>query len=220
MLLYAAPKLGKSSFASKLPGAIFIATERGLDHIQCFRVPPDRPCVGSWEEFRAACKLIADGGHPFKTVVIDTIDNAYALCQTHVLGKNKVEHESDLAYGKGYALVNNEFMRVINRLASLPYGLCLISHSKLVDEETRAGKRTRIVPTLAGKTRDYVLGLVDVVLYAEVISERTEKGLAHRRVMRTKPTDEYDAGDRTGKLPEVMDLDADSFIRCFQEAKK
>lgn len=220
MLLYGAPKIGKSTFAANLPGALFVATERGLDHLSCFRIPADRPCVGTWEEFRAACKLIADGSHPFKTVVIDTVDNAYALCQTHVLGKNKVEHESDLGYGKGYALVNNEFTRVFNKLASLPYGLCLISHSKTVEEESRTGKRTRIVPTLSGKPRDYVLGLVDLVLYAEIEPERTDKGVIHKRQLKTKPTDEYDAGDRTGKLPEAMELDAAAFVRNFTEAKK
>ena len=75
---------------------------------------------------------IAEGGHPFKTIIIDTIDNAYKFCTDYVLKKAGKEHESDLAYGKGYAIVNNEFQRVLTKLAFLPYGLFLISHAKEV----------------------------------------------------------------------------------------
>lgn len=42
-----------------------------------------------------------------KTVVIDTIDNAYKFCTDYIVKKYKIEHELDLGYGKGYALVNN-----------------------------------------------------------------------------------------------------------------
>jgi hypothetical protein len=33
--------------------------------------------------------------------------------------------------------------------------------------------------------------------------------------MRTKPSPNYDAGDRTGRLPEVIPLDFMSFIKAF-----
>jgi hypothetical protein len=36
-----------------------------------------------------------------------------------------------------------------------------------------------------------------------------------QRVMRTKPSPNYDAGDRTGRLPEVIPLDFTSFMKAF-----
>ncbi len=69
----------------------------------------------------------------FRTIIIDTIDNAYKFCTDHIVKKYKIEHESDLGYGKGYALVNNEFQRVLTKLAFLPYGLFLISHAKEIE---------------------------------------------------------------------------------------
>jgi hypothetical protein len=33
--------------------------------------------------------------------------------------------------------------------------------------------------------------------------------------MRTKPSPSYDAGDRTGRLPEVIPLDFTSFMKAF-----
>ncbi len=143
VLVYGATKIGKSTWCSNADGALFLSTEPGLNSLEVFQTP-----ITSWEELLAACGEIAEGNHPFKTVIIDTVDNAYRMCAEHVCRKFKVEHEADLAYGKGYALVTNEFQRVLNKLAFMPYGLFLVSHSQNVEIETRTGKYTRTVPTL------------------------------------------------------------------------
>ena len=36
-----------------------------------------------------------------------------------------------------------------------------------------------------------------------------------RRIMRTQPHPSFEAGDRTGRLPAVIDLDYDAFVRAF-----
>ena len=109
----------------------------------------------------------ADGtggtGSATATVVLDTVDNAYRMCAEHVCKKHKIEHESDLGYGKGWALINNEFQRVLTKLAFLQEGLFLISHSQEREIETRTGRRTRIVPTLPDKARKIVVGMVDLI---------------------------------------------------------
>ncbi len=128
-------KIGKSTWCSHSEGALFLATEAGLNNLEAFQVP-----ISTWEQFLAACGEIAAGNHPFKTVIVDTVDNLYRMCADYVCAKHKVEHESDLAYGKGYALITNEFYRVLNKLALLPYGLFLISHAQEREFETRTGK--------------------------------------------------------------------------------
>jgi hypothetical protein len=203
-----------STFCSQADGAVFFATEPGLNALEVFQAP-----ILSWEDLLAACAEIGEGKHPFKTVVIDTIDNAYKFCTEYILRKYKVEHESDLAYGKGYAIVNNEFQRVLTKLAFLPYGLYLISHAKEIEVETRTGKYTRIVPTLPEKARKIVLGMVDMVLYCDLdVSAGADGEQIIRRVIRTKPSLYYEAGDRTGRLPETIDLDYRKFLEAFQAA--
>ncbi|MBM3749113.1 MAG: ATP-binding protein [Acidobacteria bacterium] len=212
VLLYGQTKAGKSEFCSHAEGALYLATEPGLNSLDVFQVP-----IQSWEELLAACAEIAEGQHPFRTVVIDTIDNAYRFCSDSVLKKFKIEHESDLGYGKGYALVNSEFQRVLTKLAFLPYGLFLISHAREIEVETRTGKYTRIVPTLPDKARKIVLGMVDMVLYCDLELTAGQDGQPEvRRVIRTKPSLYYEAGDRTGRLPETLDLDFRKFLDAFQ----
>ena len=138
ILLYGSPKLGKSSFASKAPGSLFFECEPGLNHLEVFKVP-----TYSWEAFLEACKLVAKGDHNFKTIVIDTVDNAFKMCSDYVCAKHGIEYEGDMGHGKGWALVKNEWHRVLTRLASLPYGLILISHAVDKTIETRTGEYTK-----------------------------------------------------------------------------
>ncbi len=215
VLLYGPSKIGKSTWCSQADGALFLATEAGLNSLEVFQQP-----IATWDEFLLACKEIAEGNHSFKTIIIDTIDNAYRMCTEYICQKGKVEHESDLGFGKGYALVNNEFFRVLNKLALLPYGLFLISHAQEKEIETRTGKLTRIVPTLPEKARKIVLGMVDMILFGDLETTKGEDGKpVHRRVLRTKPHVNYEAGDRTGQLPEVIELDFAKFLEAFNSQK-
>ncbi|MFH2000496.1 MAG: ATP-binding protein [Planctomycetota bacterium] len=210
-LLYGQSKIGKSSFCSRAEGTLFLATEPGLNSLDVFQVP-----ISSWEDLLNACNEIASGKHAFQAIVIDTVDNAYPMCTDYICKKHNILHPSDLAYGKAYAQINTEFHRVLNRLALLPYGLFLISHAQEREYETRTGKRTRITPTLPDKVAKIVLGLVDLILYCDIEVVQGEDGKpGTRRVIRTKPSPEYAAGDRTGKLPEVIPLDYKAFVEAF-----
>jgi hypothetical protein len=214
VLAYGQTKIGKSTFCSNSESAVFLATEPGLNALDVFQVP-----IQSWDDLLTACAEITEGKHPFKTVIIDTVDNAYKFCADYILKKFKIEHESDLGYGKGYALINNEFQRVLTKLAFLPCGLFLVSHAKEIEVETRTGKYTRVVPTLPDKARKIVLGMVDMVLYCDLevtVGENGEQRM--RRVIRTKPSLYYEAGDRTGRLPETLDLDFLKFFEAFHTA--
>jgi hypothetical protein len=170
----------------------------------------------SWEAFLEACKLIAKGDHNFKTIVIDTVDNAFKMCSDYVCAKHGIEYEGDMGHGKGWALVKNEWHRVLTRLASLPYGLILISHAIDKTIETRTGEYTKTTPSLPDRARNVVLGLVDIILFGDSVAKKDTAGnVTIERVVRTKPHPTYEAGDRTGRLPELLPLDYEQFVKAF-----
>lgn len=214
ILLYAHAKFGKSTIAAGSPDAIFLATEAGLNHLNVFQIP-----IKSWEDLLTAAREISTGNHDFKTVVIDTVDNAYRLCSEYICSQHGIKHESDLGYGKGWSLVNGEFQRVLTKLSLLPYGLFLISHAVEREIESRTGNYTRIIPTLPDKARKIILGMSDFILYGD-IEESTDKDgkVSSKRVLRTKPTRHYEAGDRTGKLPETIDATYDAFLKVYEKS--
>ena len=214
ILVFAHAKFGKSTIASGSPDAIFLATEAGLNHLNVFQIP-----IQTWEDLLTSAKEIAEGNHKFKTVVIDTVDNAYRLCSEYICAQHGIKHESDLGYGKGWSLVNGEFQRVLTKLSLLPYGLFLISHAVEREIETRTGNYTRIIPTLPDKARKIILGMSDFILYGD-IEESTDKDgkVSSKRVLRTKPTRHYEAGDRTGKLPATINATYDDFLKVYQKS--
>jgi hypothetical protein len=64
-----------------------------------------------------------------------------------------------------------------------------------------------------------VLGLVDMILYCDTVPRKDAAGnVVVDRVIRTKPHPTYEAGDRTGRLPELLPLDHDAFVKVFTSA--
>lgn len=205
MLVYGPPKIGKSTLASQAPGAIFLATEAGLNHLETYQVPID-----SWQTMLNALSELAHGGHGFRTIVIDTVDNAATMCKEHVCRKLGVDDPSDLGYGKGFGAINKEWRRVIDKLLALPYGVVLISHANEVETQDAKGTTNLTVrPTITGKMRQIALGSVDVIVFATA----DERG---RRMLRTKPNPQrYEAGDRTRRLPDPLPMDWEAIADAF-----
>ncbi len=168
----------------------------------------------SWEAFLEACKLVAKGDHNFKTIVIDTVDNAFKMCSDYVCAKHGIEYEGDMGHGKGWALVKNEWHRVLTRLASLPYGLILISHAVDKTIETRTGEYTKTQPSLPDRARNVVLGLVDIILYGDSIAKKDAAGnVTIERVVRTKPHPTYRPA-----IALVVCLNCSSRLRAVHES--
>lgn len=214
VLVYGQPKIGKSTFCASAEGALFLACEAGLNSLNVHQLP-----VNSWLEMGQAAKEIADGNHDFKTVVVDTVDNAYKFCLEHVCAKANIQHPSDLDFGKGYGMVNNEFQRFLTKLSLLPYGLILVSHAQDKLFKNKTAEITKTIPTLPDAVRKIVLGMADMILYADTETVVGADGKPQlKRVLRSKPNPNYEAGDRTGRLPEVFDLDYSQFLSHFNAA--
>jgi len=212
ILIYGPPKIGKSSFCAEAEDALFLATEAGLSHLDVFQIP-----ITSWIEMVEALAMIAKGEHTFKTIVMDTVDNAYKMCSTYICEKHGVKHESDLTYGKGWALVNGEFQRVLNKLSLLPNGLFLVSHSQEKTLKDRTGEYIHTRPSLPDSARKILLGMCDLILYFNVYEQIKDEKIIYHRVIYTKEDKHWEAGDRTGKLPEIISLDYSKFVNTYKE---
>jgi|TARA_B100000214_G_scaffold369672_1_gene343121 hypothetical protein len=212
--LYGMPKIGKSTFASQFPGVLFAATEPGLNFIEAYQVP-----VNDWSTFRNLCGLLARDPQYVQTLVVDTIDILYLHCKAHICKEAGVMDPSDLSYGKGFGMVNNEFRRVLSKIGTLrtkkdgKLGLIMISHAKEVEIDTRTGKQMRWAPSPPASARQIIEGMSDLLLFADV----NEEGV---RVLRTKPSPSWVAGDRSGRLADTMPLNYVALASQFDDNKK
>lgn len=211
ILLYGAPKIGKSTWAVNFVqnDGIFIATEPGLKYLDCKKLE-----AHSWIEMKKILQAFLSKDFVYKMVVIDTIDNAYKFCSDYVCNKNKIEHESDLPLGKGWQLVRNEFDKFIFELNKLKVGTIFISHTTDKRMVKKNGVEYNItVPDLPPKVNNFLLGMMDMIFYCDIENKKDKESI---RIIHAEGSQEYYAGDRSGKLPKKFLLDG-KYLRNFIE---
>ena len=208
ILIYGRAKIGKSTLCSKFESPLFLATEAGLNHLAVHKVN-----ILSWKTFLDVCSEIAQKKHDRKTIVIDTIDNLVVLCSEYICKENGISHVSELPMGKGWHLVTSELNRTLIKLSGLPYGLVMVSHCDIETIETKTKKYNRFTISIGGKNKNIFLNMSDMILFVDSVMNKDGEEV---RCIRTKPSMNYEAGDRTGKLPELLKLDYNEIVKYFK----
>jgi DNA polymerase III delta prime subunit len=131
MLLYGPPGVGKSTLASGAPKPIFISTERGLDQLNCAKLPAPRDFAALYAQVDALDKE----EHDYQTLVLDTIDGAELLIFQRVMNEGKVNSVELYGggYGKGYQRARELWVGLLNKLTEMSerFNIILIAHSMI-----------------------------------------------------------------------------------------
>lgn len=123
-LFYGPEGVGKSSLAADAPKPLFVDVEGGADNIDVarymFRDEEGGHVPRSYTDVTAAIDdLIANPGHGYETLVLDTIDALEALVHRHVCETNGKTSIEEFGFGKGYQVALDEFRRFLSLLDSL-----------------------------------------------------------------------------------------------------
>lgn len=213
-LIYGAPKIGKSTFCAGFENALFLDTETGLKNLSTYRVSID-----SWETFISTYAdlkaQVQSGKCPFKPLIFDTIDNLYQMCMDYICKKNGLKHPSDLEYGKGWNMVRQEFNVAMQAYKALDLGVIYVSHADSTEIKSRVGSYTRYDVSMPGQANKIIVPSCDIIMFAHAIQDKDGSEI---RVLETKPSQFWNAGDRTGKLPETLPLNTQEFVKAFNAA--
>lgn len=213
MLLYGAPKIGKSTFCSQIPNALFLSTEDGLNHLSVYEMT-----ISKWEDIQAVGALLATSNHGYKTLIIDTADSALTMCERFIAERKGVSHILDLKWN-GPEFVADEFMRVVQKLSNLGLGMVFLAHSEdKVIRKKNESDENRTVITLQKSTKDRLTAFCDIIAFATVenMKNETTGGYEKTRVIKTQPSRVYEAGDRTNKLTNNIALNYGVFANLLQ----
>ncbi len=214
-LLYGPPKIGKTTFASKLEDPLFLATEPGHKFIRA-RVTN----IANWPTFtKAVERLEKEYGKTVEcsTFVVDTVDNLAKFCRHHVCAVQGIAHPSDQEWGKGWDALFDQFNEWIVRLCMIGPGVVFIGHSTEKEVTSRGLKITKTMPAMATTAYRAINPLVDFIFYAGFKREKVDGKVKISRVLYTKPSEERDAGDRSSVLPATMKLDAEEVKKILRE---
>jgi hypothetical protein len=216
VLLYGPPKAGKTTAAATAPGPILwlnlegsgalgyarkVAAERGNE---IHEVRPDRG-----DDLRAVLMAIArhtdtpDAQPQFRSVVVDTIGKVRDHLARNIGGDHpQIQHWGEVA----------KFIETfIATMRDRPVNLVLIAHEAIKDSDD--GDRV-VEPLIGGATTAKVAGEVDVIAYCA----RLEEDESVRYVGQLVERKGRRAGDRSGGLGVVRDLDVAEWLDAYREA--
>lgn len=197
-LLYGESGSGKTVFSSTWPKPIFLDADDGMSSIT---LKVSRIKVNSWSMLQAAYLFIQAGQHPFKTIILDSLNEIQHLAMDNVVINFPGIHRAynDLASQSDYGKMLDDFDKLIRAFKALPYNVIFISQVAAREYETDP-----VMPQMTGKnTARNICRMMDVVGYIERI-DAGDPNLKPRRMI-------FDAAnhttkDRSRKLPAFVDL--------------
>lgn len=225
-IVYGVAGVGKSTWASNIPDAVFIDTESGTDSMDVARLPKPE----SWSDLQEELDFVLTE-KPCQTLVIDTIDRIETLLISDTVtrdGKNSVE---DYGYGKGYVLIQErwqkEFLFKLDRIIAKGINIVLVAHSvsrKVETPEETAFDHWEL--NLSRKVAPVTKDWADMLLFCNFdlnvidtsndsrIEKRKAVGVAKRKIhCNQKP--QYDAKNRYG-LADSYDMSFEPFRSIFE----
>lgn len=166
ILLYGAPKTGKSTFGSKLPRSLFLKFEEGTNALNNIR----GVSMFTWADVKDVLISLRkpQAKEMYDTIVVDTVGLAFSLCERFICQQNQVEQLKDIGYGGGYTKLKQEFSEVWREIALLGFGILFISHEKTYDTGlvTAEGEPvTGVKPDLTTTALNIISAQVDLICY-------------------------------------------------------
>jgi hypothetical protein len=214
VMFYGDPKSGKTSNAVKFPKHLLLAFEKGYNALNNVMAQP----INRWSEFKQVLKQLKDPKvkERFETVIIDTADIAWDLCEKFICQREGVEKIGDIPYGAGYGLVEKEFDEALRSIPLLDYGLVMISHAEdkeFTDENGQSYQK--IVPTLPKRARKIVTRMADIIGYSRTVQDQD----GNTRVnLYMRGTPRFEAGSRWKYTPPYIEFNYKNLVNAIAEA--
>lgn len=224
VVIYGPEGIGKSTFASRFPEALFIDTEGGTKLLDVARLPAPQ----NWQDVLDEVNYVANNATCCKTLVIDTADWAEQQAISAICQRAKKSGIEDFGYGKGYTYVAEEFqglLRKLDKLIDLGINVVITAHAKMrkFEQPDEMGAYDRWELKLSKQSAPLLKEWADMVLFAnyKTFTVRTEekkvKAQGGERTMYTSHHPCWDAKNRHG-LPDEVPFTYES-IRSAIEGK-
>ena len=229
VMLYGTHGIGKSSFAAASDRPIFVQTEDGLGEIDCDKFP----LAQSYDDVLAMLGELYTQEHPYRTVVIDSLDWLERLIHAEVCRKRNVETIEDIGYAKGYVFALTQWREVLSGLEALrnerAMAVILLAHARIEKfENPETESYDRYVPRLHKLASAIVQEWCDEVLFAtyKVYTKQHDEGFNRKRtqalgdgerVLRTTERPAHVAKNRLN-LPDELALDFPTYAQYLPTA--
>lgn len=175
--IYGANKTGKTTIACKFPQSLLLGFEKGYGMIPGIRALP----INKWSDaVKVQRQLLQDArdvlagrkAEPtYKTIIIDTAEQAQILVEKYVCESNEVEAIKDIPYGQGWGMPSKIIDEYCQMLTKAGYALVVISHAKQQQYDNADGTSyMRIQPSIDPRVLKVFEDMVDIMAYADIVT--------------------------------------------------
>lgn len=219
-------KVGKTTLAAEIENALIASFEWGSNALHLVNVSP----MKRWQDWRDTVKQLirdkdkirADGRRlqdAMSTIVIDTADEAYKLCEKYICQRENIESIKEIPYGGGYKLLDEEFMSGFRDLAFEGYGLFFISHEKDKTLKNDNGQEyTKIIPALPDRPYNLINKMVDTIIYLRQVSVPNGDTVEQKRYLFFRGDDRFLAGSRFHYIVPRVELSYENLVKAIYDA--
>ena len=225
-VIYGSEGIGKSTLASKMPGAVFFDLEGGTNRLNVKRV--SQRFNNHDEVIEAMAEVVKN--KDVKTIVIDTVDALEMLIIKAVCKKYGKDGIESFGYGKGYTYVGEEmkrFLEACDGVVSRGINVTLLAHAKITkfEQPDEMGAYDRWSMKLTKMSAPLVKEWADLLLFCNYkttvvsTSDNKKKVMGGERVMYATHHSCWDAKNRFD-LPDEMPLTFDGIAKIYEGEKK
>lgn len=211
--LYGAAKVGKTTLCSKFPKALILAFEKGYNTLPGVFVQD----ITRWSEFKEVIRELKkpEVKERFKTIVIDTVDLAGALCEKYICGQLGIDSIGEGGWtNNGWSKYKTELQDCMRTITQLGYSLVCISHDKDKTFKRKDGTEyNQIVPTAQTSLNNIMKDMADLYLYAALDEVSKERKIYIRSL-----DNSIDCGSRFKNIVNEIPLDYNALVRAVNDA--
>lgn len=214
--LYGPAKIGKTTFGSKMPGALLLAFERGYNALPGV-IAQD---ITSWGEVKQVVRELKkpEVKAVYKSLIIDTVDVAADYCQKYICSQLGIESMGDGGWSNNsWSKYKKEFEDTFRTLAQLGYAVVFISHDK---EKTikpqNSGEYQQIGSTVQSSALSIIENMSDIIAYAH---PKVEPDGTTKRVLTLRSFDNsVRCGSRFRHIAPEIEFSYDALTKALTEA--
>ena len=214
--IYGPAKIGKTTFGSKMPGALILAFERGYSAIPGV-VAQD---ITTWGEMKQVVRELKKPAvkERFKSLIIDTADIAADCCQKYICNQLGIENIGDGGWTtNGWAKYKKEFEDVFRTLSQLGYAIVFLSHDKEKTIKPQNGNEyQQIGSSMQSSALAIIENMSDIIGYAH--TAQLPDG-SSKAVLTLRSSDSsVRCGCRFKYIASEIDFDYNALTKALNEA--
>lgn len=211
--IYGAAKVGKTTLCSKFPGALLLAFEKGYNALPGVMVQD----ITRWSEFKEVVRELKkpEVKEVFKSIIIDTIDVAGAMCDKYICNQLGIDNIGDGGWStNGWAKYKKELEDNFRTITQLGYALVFISHDKDKTFKRKDGTEyNQTIPTAQTSLNNIAKDMADIYAYASLDDITGKRSLTMRSLDNT-----VECGSRFKYMPAEIPLDYNELVKALNEA--